>query len=273
VTSGRVVLQMRQKLRAVTFPRLDSEALPEIVVAGVGDCSWRHELDAVILTSLPVTQPVVAERNGLLADHDRLIGEPLREGTNLQPAKLRLTLAVHDRGLVAGEPQRVIGIDFRDLAVDILGLVARPAHANHDVKLRHPHAECLGGFLALLVVFEQRQPRQPLGRSPVRYVPLCPCTLYHLLDIGIAFPTPAIWRAGLVDLVIGPTTPNHRGGRAEHGVVPLAFALTALQQSRDLSVGAAGGGSFFSSLPAGLGILARWVLADRAWIEVGAQVD
>src|SRR5262249_55816352 len=66
VTSGRVVLQMRQKLRAVTFPRLDSEALPEIVVAGVGDCSWRHELDAVILTSLPVTQPVVAERNGLL---------------------------------------------------------------------------------------------------------------------------------------------------------------------------------------------------------------
>ena len=49
---------------------------------------------------------------------------------------------------------------------------SRVRHAlDHAVELRHPHAEFLGGFLALLLVFEQRQPRQPLdlgvGRGAV----------------------------------------------------------------------------------------------------------
>ena len=68
VASGGVVLQVRQELRAVALPRLDGKPLPQIVEAGASGRSRRRELDAGILPSLRMAQPVVAERDGLLAD-------------------------------------------------------------------------------------------------------------------------------------------------------------------------------------------------------------
>src|SRR5262245_44235514 len=68
IASRCVVLQMREKLRAVAaLSGLDGKPLPEIVVAGANGGSRRREFDAAVLPPLRVAQPVVAKRNGLLA--------------------------------------------------------------------------------------------------------------------------------------------------------------------------------------------------------------
>src|SRR4249920_690333 len=91
--------------------------------------------------------------------------EPQLEGADLQQLKAGRVLELHHRGLVAGQHQGVFGVEICDQAVVILLLIVLAARSDQIVEYRDAYLEFPGGRLALLVVFEFRQPRQSLDRS------------------------------------------------------------------------------------------------------------
>ena len=116
---------MRQKLRAVALPSARRQT-------PATDCSSRSV--AAVPAARTRCRHIAAApggpassrraRRSSLPTMTSLIGEPLLEGADLQQAKPGRVLELHHRRLVAGEHQGIIGVDLRDLVVDVLLLVA-----------------------------------------------------------------------------------------------------------------------------------------------------
>src|SRR5260370_41424475 len=66
IAPSDIVAKMSQELRAVALARLDGESAPEIVVAV--STATGCELDALILSSLQMAEPMLCYRHLLLAD-------------------------------------------------------------------------------------------------------------------------------------------------------------------------------------------------------------
>src|SRR6516164_7732000 len=110
IVAADVVAKVGEKLGAVSRSRLDGEPLPHVVVARAA--AARRELYALKLTPPRVSQPMVSDRDCIIADHYPLVGIPLFEGSDLQQAKLSLALHLHHCRLVAGKHERMVLVNF-----------------------------------------------------------------------------------------------------------------------------------------------------------------